>query len=370
MKYMGSKRTMLKNGLGELLLSEVPKANRIFDPFCGSSSVTWFLAEKTDRQIIAGDLQKFSVDLANSILLRNEPLKKCEIKSLENWINLAKCFYDIAKIDLEFKPTKKFVIENRKLSQKSPFPITHAYAGHYFSIDQALKIDSLLFFLPEYESLRSLAVTGLIEAASQCVAAPGHTAQPFQPKANGLTAIIEAWKRDPFIYVERILTDLSMRYAQKIGLAKSSNAIDLMDLVEEGDMIFLDPPYSGVHYSRFYHVLETISRNSWENVSGTGRYPDSERRPKSDYSMRGKSIKAFDDLLQKIANNKASAIVTFPANECSNGMSGKVVKEIASKYFSVSHEIIKGQFSTLGGNNNNRPARHKSEELILVLNQK
>lgn len=370
MKYMGSKRAMLKNGLGELLLQEAPKANRIFDAFCGSSSVTWFLAERTDRQVIAGDLQKFSVDLANSILLRNEPLKEDDVKSLENWINLSKCFHDIVKIEIEFKQTKKFVLENRKLSSKSFFSIAHAYAGYYFSLDQALKIDALLLFLPEHEPIRSLAITALIEAASQCVAAPGHTAQPFQPEGNGLKAIIEAWQRDPFFYVEKMLTHLSTRHAKKIGIAKTSNAIDLMELLEEGDMVFLDPPYSGVHYSRFYHVLETISRNSWETVSGAGRYPDSLRRPKSDYSIRGKSVKAFNDLLEKISNNKASAIITFPANVCSNGLSGKLVKEIASKYFSVSHEIVKGHFSTLGGNNNNRPARHRSEELILVLNQR
>lgn len=370
MKYMGSKKSMLKNGLGELLLEEAPKANRVFDPFCGSSSVVWFLAEKTDKQIIAGDLQKFSTDLANSILLRNESLKESDIKALENWINLSKCFHDTVKIELEFKKTKKFVGENRKLSQQSSFPITHAYAGYYFSIDQALKIDSLLFFLPEHEPIRSLAIAGLIEAASQCVAAPGHTAQPFQPGGNGLTAILDAWKRDPFYYVEKILTDLSLRHANKIGIAKTGKAIDLLDLLEEGDMVFLDPPYSGVHYSRFYHVLETIARNSWENVSGRGRYPSSERRPKSDYSMIGKSKFAFSELVKKISDKKASAIITFPANECSNGLSGKMVKRIASKYFKVSHEIIKGKFSTMGGNNNNRPARHNSEELILVLGQK
>jgi site-specific DNA-adenine methylase len=145
MKYMGSKRSMLKNGLGELLLKEAPKANRIFDPFCGSSSVVWFLAEQTDRQIIAGDLQKYSTDLANSILLRSEPVNESNISILENWINLARSFHEIVKIELEFKKSKKFVNDNRKLSRQSSYPITHAYAGYYFSIDQALKIDSLLF---------------------------------------------------------------------------------------------------------------------------------------------------------------------------------------------------------------------------------
>ncbi len=370
MKYMGSKRAMLKNGLGELLLQEAPEANRIFDPFCGSSSVAWFLAESTDKQVIAGDLQKFSIDLANSILLRTEPINNSDFETLENWINFSKSFHETIKIEIAFKKTRKFVKENRELSKLSSFSITHAYAGYYFSIDQALKIDSLLLFLPEEDPLRSLAITGLIEAASQCVAAPGHTAQPFQPEGNGLLAIIEAWKRDPFYYVEKIIKNLSVRHANKIGWAKTGNAIDLMDTLEDGDLVFLDPPYSGVHYSRFYHVLETIARNSWESVSGRGRYPSTERRPKSDYSMTGKSSSAFNNILQKISEKKASAIVTFPAQRCSNGLSGSIVKEIALNYFNVSHEIIKGKFSTMGGNNNTRPARHASEELVLVLKQK
>lgn len=361
---------MLKNGLGKLLLEEAPKANRIFDPFCGSSSVVWFLAEKTNKQIIAGDLQKYSTDLANSILLRNKPLKESDINILENWIHVSKCFHNSEKIEIEFKKTRKFVLENRILSLHSKLPISRAYAGYYFSIDQALKIDSLLLFLPELEPIRSLAIAGVIEAASQCVAAPGHTAQPFQPQGNGLLAIIEAWKRDPFYYVEKILTDLVVRHANKIGIAKTCNAIELLELLKEGDMVFLDPPYSGVHYSRFYHVLETISRNSYETVSGRGRYPMSDRRPKSDYSMRGKSRIAFDDILKKISKKKASAIVTFPADDCSNGLSGKIIKDISAKYFKVTHEIVSGRFSTMGGNNKSRPARSESKELILKLAQK
>ena len=370
MKYMGSKISMLKNGLGELLLEEAPKANRIFDPFCGSSSVVRFLAEKTDKKIIAGDLQTFSTYLANSILLRDKPVSKKEIVVLENWISQAKLFHEVIKVDLKFKKTKKFVFENRKFSQDISYPITNAYAGHYFSIDQALKIDSLLSFMPTEEPIRSLAIAGTIEAASQCVAAPGHTAQPFQPGGNGLDAIFESWKRDPFVYVERVLTDLVTRHANTKGEAKTCNAIDLLKNLREGDLVFLDPPYSGVHYSRFYHVLETIARNSCETVSGRGRYPKPEQRPKSDYSVKTKSQNALENLLQKISSKKAKAIITFPSSDCSNGLSGELVKQISSKYFKVSHEIVKGKFSTMGGNNNNRPARHTSEELILVLDQK
>src|SRR5688572_20369911 len=118
MKYMGSKKNMLKNGLGKLLLEEASSSNRVFDPFCGSSSVVWFLAEKTNKQIIAGDLQKYSADLANSILLRDSALSNQELFLLENWINLSKSFHDIIKVHLQFEPTSKFVLENRNLSLK------------------------------------------------------------------------------------------------------------------------------------------------------------------------------------------------------------------------------------------------------------
>lgn len=370
MKYMGSKKSMLKNGLGEILLEEAPKANRMFDPFCGSSSVVWFLAEKTDKQIVAGDLQKYSTDLANAMLLRSSPLNNEELKRLEDWINLSKSFHETIHVNLQFKKTKKFVFDNRKISAGSHFTITNAYGGYYFSLDQALKIDALLFFLPECEPLRSLAISSLIEAASQCVAAPGHTAQPFQPSGNGLIAISEAWKRDPFFYVERILVDLSKRHAKKIGIAKTLNALNLLDTLEDGDFVFLDPPYSGVHYSRFYHVLETIARNSWVDVTGVGRYPSNEKRPKSDFSLRGKSEPALISLFSKIASKNASALITFPADDCSNGLSGTKVKEIAARYFIVKKEIIKGTFSALGGNNENRPARHSSAEMVLLLGQK
>lgn len=94
MKYMGSKRSMLTNGLGQLLLEQAPLSNRVFDPFSGSASVVWFLAEKTNCQIVAGDLQKYSTDLANALLLRNAPLTDDHINALENWVTLAKTFHE------------------------------------------------------------------------------------------------------------------------------------------------------------------------------------------------------------------------------------------------------------------------------------
>lgn len=370
MKYMGSKKAMLTNGLGELLVEQTQRSRRFFDPFCGSAAVSWFVAENTDRKVIAGDLQKYSVELANSILQRDRAISDSESIIFKEWIANGKKEIQALEIDLKIKKTKKYVTENKRWSSKSSFNITNAYGGHYFSFNQAIAFDVLLNSLPQAEPFKSIALASLIEAASNCVSSPGHTAQPFGTTDKGLDAIIEAWKRDPLVYVKRTIESISLRHANSIGNSFVSEANELLNDLHEGDLVFLDPPYSGVHYSRFYHVLETISRQTKVEVSGKGRYPAPDERPRSDYSLKGKSQKAVETLLFQISNKKASAILTFPSEMCSNGLSGSIIKDISSRYFRVKKEIIKGKFSTLGGNNENRPARQASTELVLLLEPK
>jgi adenine-specific DNA-methyltransferase len=371
MKYMGSKNTMLKNGLGELLKEQCPKSNRFFDLFCGSAAVSWFVAENTNSQVISCDLQTYSYFLSQAIIGRTSALREDQLQIIKQWLTYAKGYQTKYSGKVDIKETQKCVLENRKLSRNSSSALVKAYGGFYFSYGQALLFDYLMRNLPDDSSLANVAMAALIESASYCAASPGHTAQPFQPKnENGLTAIIEAWSKDPIEQVEKKVESYSNRFAKQVGKSIIGDSVLCMDSIEEGDLIFLDPPYSGVHYSRFYHVLESISRRKVTDVSGAGRYPSPEERPKSDYSLKGKSLASINALLESISSKKAKAIITFPNGECSNGLSGTLVKQIANKHFKVSRELIKGRFSTMGGNNKNRPARQVSEELVLVLEPK
>ncbi len=74
MKYMGSKRSMLKNGLGKLLLSESKYHDRFVDLFTGAAFVARFVAENTDWQVWAVDLQKYSTVLAQAVIERIAPI--------------------------------------------------------------------------------------------------------------------------------------------------------------------------------------------------------------------------------------------------------------------------------------------------------
>lgn len=355
MKYMGSKKYLLSNGLGKLIVEKSKISNRFFDLFAGSGSVVWFAANKIQNKIIAGDIQEYSVVLSKAVLARTTNYDTDSLKL--KWID---------------KSRKEFieVIKNNSKSKSIQNIIRSAYGGYYFSHHQALIFDILLKNLPAKEPVNSIATASLIIAASQCVASPGHTAQPFKPTPNGLKFILEAWHRDPFQYTEKALKEIASLHSFQKGEAKLLDANKLVSQVKPGDLVFLDPPYSGVHYSRFYHVLETIARGKKVKVSGEGRYPPSSERPISKYSMKTYSKDAITELLESLAQKKANVIITFPKGNASNGLSGTKIKVIAKKYFNIEQEEIKNRFSTLGGNVAIRPARKNTNELILYLEPK
>src|SRR5690606_4733330 len=127
----------------------------------------------------------------------------------------------------------------------------------------------------------AVSLAALISAASKCSASPGHTAQPLGITNSSLPHVIDAWGRDPFHYVLDEVKNLAPRHALVLGKTITGSLENLIASLNEGDLAFCDPPYSGVHYSRFYHVLETLSRCLSVEVTGSGRNPPFSERPSS-----------------------------------------------------------------------------------------
>ncbi len=372
MKYMGSKRSMLLNGLGTLLSKELTGAKRFIDLFTGSSAVASFVATNYSIEVQAFDLQDYGVALANAVIARTEMLDGETIWA--SWKKAAEELVLASRPPNHNKLTQKRVRELRKwCANPKALAFTRAYGGHYFSPIQAIWFDALRTTLPRDPIRRAVALAALIETASKCAAAPGHTAQPFQPTRSAKPFLQEAWDRDVPSRTKYALLSLTALCAKKAGVAEVKDANDAARNLKKGDLVFVDPPYSGVHYSRFYHVLETIARGRCGEVSGVGRYPAPEKRPRSKYSVGSESLDALDDLLETLASRETKVILTFPDHDCSNGLSGKKVKQIASQYFSVTEKKVRSRFSTLGGNGSGDPgtegraARHNAHELILLL---
>ncbi|MBM1174559.1 DNA adenine methylase [Microvirga arabica] len=379
MKYMGSKRSMLTNGLGEALAAELQNARRFADLFTGSGAVAWHVATRWHAPVVATDLQQYAVSLADAVVARDVPVNSEEV--LQTWIESAGSlvrassqYHDAKRLQKALAATEDIEAiakEARLISaEKTCGPTQRAYGGYYFSPLQALWIDALRTSLPKKQAERAVALAALIQASSRIAASPGHTAQPFKPNNTAGPFLIESWSKNVLDAIWLSFSEIGQQSALRKGIAARMDAEEMAGNLAEGDLAFIDPPYSAVHYSRFYHVLETVARGHHIEVSGTGRYPSRELRPESDFSIKTRAADALRRLLAKLSDVGARAIVTFPVEQCSNGLSGGDVAEIADQYFVLERKVVSSRFSTLGGNLVNRAARQNGKELILILDPK
>jgi adenine-specific DNA-methyltransferase len=372
---MGSKRVMLQNGFGSAITAAAAGSERIVDLMAGSGAVAWYAAQNFDQPVLAVDLQAYSAVLSSAVISRTRGLNVSKLE--REWLMPARrgatrTAHWSAAEDFDQPADRGAVEQARALCEdEDGGMIWSSYGGHYFSPRQAIQLDRALALLPGREPDRSACRAALIAAAGYCAAAPGHTAQPFQPTESAIPYIRDFWRRDPLTYAGSWLADISPRFARRKGGTEVADALDVVEGLDASDLVIIDPPYSDVQYSRFYHVLEAIARAKDDAtstpVSGVGRYPPFEARPRSDFSLKSRSQDAIEDLLDALAERGCQAIITFPAARCSNGLSGSQIARIARRQFEVRTKTVKGRFSTLGGNNTTRAARTASAELIITL---
>lgn len=374
---MGSKRSMLGNGLGLVLENAVKGRMRFVDLFCGSGAVSSHVGSRYTIPVWGTDLQQFAILLTRSQILRTDPFESSNgyqawTMRASSWLAEERVGHQLDEWWKTLEATQGLLPSNIHEARHacdllpSRYPLTRAYGGHYFSPSQALALDSLRATVGSHEYTDQF-VAALIQAASDCAASPGHTAQPFSPTATAFPHLINAWRKNVTKSTQVALEALSRCCVSIPGTATQQDAISATLDMSEGDVAFVDPPYSEVQYSRFYHVLEAVALGHVMPVSGVGRYPPITERPQSRFSRKSESVSAFDDLMISIAACGAHAIITFPAEKASNGLTGQIVEQLCSQYFRVIRRDVSSRFSTLGGNNSNRGARQTTSELILHL---
>jgi hypothetical protein len=316
--------------------------------------------------------------LAGAVVRRTEILDATQVASIISgalaislesaaWLERARHAHQVVREDPALATTSARALGFASRSQSG---LTKAYCGYYFGPLQCHRIDQLVQVAADDESGLVIRAATIV-AASRSAASPGHTAQPFSSETRSRAHIAAAWER-PFIEaVVSASQDLSRRHAKTRGATVTADGLVIAAALTKSDLVIIDPPYSAVQYSRFYHVLEAIATGFVGDVSGAGRYPPRSLRPQSDFSKKSTARAAMLNLLDCVAASGASAIVTFPAYGASNGIEGDDLIDWCSRRFSVRSKVVSSQLSTLGGGAQSaRGARRPTPELILSLRPK
>ena len=73
--------------------------------------------------------------------------------------------------------------------------------------------------------------------------------------------------------------------------------------------MYADPPYCFVHYSRFYHILETLVRYDYPKIRYKGRYRDD--RYQSEYCVKTQVSEAFIQMFEGIKSTNSDMILSY-----------------------------------------------------------
>ena len=400
--YLGSKLRMAE-ALRLTLDQMDPTGGRLLDLFSGSGTVSAAVAGT--RDVTAADIQEYSrvlcsavlnpidastfdvaafrglvdqqaranIEAAASLIAHEEfCLSEAAGGSAEGVCELIDHASMLAFETGQPSVSSRFALAHRQTRQavargKHPSVILRFYGGLYFSYKQAAELDALLTIAHGAGVQRDVILAAIISTASEVVNTVGkHFAQPIRPRTSDgqpKRHLIAKIVRDRATEVIPLFQDWLARYLSLEVTGRDHKVIrgDYADVLSEMDgvsVVYADPPYTRDHYSRFYHVLETMCRWDDPGVSTTrirakaaiysrGMYRAD--RYQSPFCIKSQAPGAFEKLFAGVKRLGAPLVLSYSpftrGDMHPRVMGVDQICEIAKRYFKDVQIESAGKFS-------------------------
>lgn len=431
LNYLGSKLRML-DIIGEVIDELSSPNDVVVDLFAGSGSVSRYLSQS--RTVISADIQEYSRVICSAILnpsnsiqpeevvercrsssmhaalaascaeviqyeeevisiaLEGLPLQLCEFLEEGSFIKSADENYCNCNEHLEraLKASYKKILELEG-RREGLCTATLYYGGIYFSFKQTAAIDAILYEIESSDVQdRDTLLAALLSAVSSAVNTIGKQfAQPIQPRlGNGepKKGIAVKVKKDREIDIFEVFFENLQRYVglNCNGLPHQALCMDYSDaldrLPKDTQVVYADPPYTRDHYSRFYHVLETLCLRDSPTVSRTkiggslrlsrGLYR--EQRHQSPFCIRSQAPQAFTTLFDKVSKLGASLVLSYSPHVVREGEHPRVMTvedltALAQNHFQEIYTVCPGEFKHNKLNSRENSFEQKPHGEILIV---
>jgi adenine-specific DNA-methyltransferase len=400
--YLGSKLRLVEPL--RLALDQVdPAHGRCVDLFAGSGTISAALS--ASRDVTAVDIQEYSRVLCSAVLnpvifteedasvFRDSVAKQARsnqraaaslIEYEERALDAARTgnpepiceLIDYASM-VAFHESKPAVQPDLESAQRRAHKlvatdrtslILRYYGGLFFSYRQATDLDALLAVAHRMPlARRDCFLAAIISTASEVVNTVGkHFAQPIRPRGSDgkpKRHLIAKIIRDREINLLELFAFWLDRYRALRPNGRSHQVIradyaDALASLKNVGAVYADPPYTRDHYSRFYHVLETMCLWDDPGVSTTRIRADKETfsrgmyradRHQSPFCIKSQAPAAFGKLFASVKRLNAPLVLSYSpyANGDSHPrvMSVYQIETLAKEHFRSVEIISAGKFS-------------------------
>lgn len=246
--------------------------------------------------------------------------------------------------------------------------VVRYFGGLYFSYLQATQIDALLEEIAKLnEKDKDTFLAAVLSTASDVVNTVGKQfAQPIKPRNSDGSPkmnLVEKIHKDRGLEVYSVFQKwLNIYYAQE--KSKFNHTIykmdysDALDIINDVKVVYADPPYTRYHYSRYYHVLETICLRDNPKISKTclnggknisrGIYRAD--RHQSPFCIKSQSAAAFENLFKKVRSLESALVLSYSPFDNNKKAAPRLelinhLEKMAKKYFKSVKVISIADFS-------------------------
>lgn len=330
-KYMGSKAAIL-DFIGVKLAEIHAPGRTLVDLFAGACAISGGFGHI--GKVISNDIQEYSAIIASTYLKRAEKIGSFNIVDLAS--EIAQANLDALSADLTY-PVHATLAEFNKVEKRnrtllyrefdnSHHLFTRLYSGTWWSAEQCVWIDAIrevldvLLKTGEIERADfNFGLTCLMHAMAYTSQGTGHYAQYRDAKTDAGMADINKYRLAsvPAIFKRKFDTLLDWHLENVTDLEHEMIAMDYRECLAsiEPSVVYADPPYAFVHYSRFYHAMETIVKYDYPEIQHMrgavvkGRYRS--ERHQSPFCIKTQVNSAFVDLFDGVKSSGSDLLLSY-----------------------------------------------------------
>lgn len=346
-KYMGAKSSII-DYITENIES-INFNNYVYDIFAGTSIVSANLNRKFN--VVINDIQEYSSILGKAYLNKIDELSFNSAKFIDDceiYVNYFKSKYNLNykyKSDISLSEFLSIEIKeknllNFKFDKDDYYLFVKGYSGTFWSFEQCLWIDSIYREAQKYlkTSLYELILASLMYAMSYSTQSTGHFAQyrDVKDQENMKDILKYRLKNVSQLFTNKMSQLLEYDRTQKFTFEVHNLGFDdILNQLQENSLVYADPPYASVHYSRFYHAFETIVKYDYPKTLFKGRYRTD--RHQSPFSITTKAKGAFEKMFKMIKDRKCHLVLSY-----SDGgvVSVDDLMQIARRCFTQEYDVI------------------------------
>lgn len=364
-RYMGSKRGILDHII-PILLNERQSGKYVLDIMAGTHAIGYALKSSDSAiPVIANDCQSYSAVIGKA-LLENNTLTSITAEEAEKDLQdsfLKNKHAILSRWSIQHITKNQYRTDISASNEaKLVFPQIYAlftfyFSGVYFSVSQAIELDSLRYAIDKIadENKKNVYLSCLLYAASYGSSSFGHFAQPRRVTKE----VKKLQRRSIYTLFLKRLSFLQLTTSPVRNYVFNNTFDDLiMDknfevLKKSIGLVYLDPPYSSANYSRFYHLLETLIHYDFPENKHKGLYRND--RFISEFTKLSKVEDAFRKVIKFSYDLEANLVISYSNTGL---LTENKIKRLCKEYYTRplavrSHKKIHHLHSTQGNRKKN-----------------